>query len=273
MAKQIAVFGDVHGRSDMLKALHKKIKHFYGDIPLYSCGDLVDRGPDSSGVIQYCMDNDIEAVIGNHDDWLRRLVVNLEFEPFAMTPIMGGVATAISYGSTLAGKNGASEEDIAYEIYTGVSNEHKEWLREQEVYRKVALDSGQIYWILHAGVTEPAALSFYDDSANDDEIFQHFVKYRRSRDLLLWARPKFPYRNASIGKTTLQEDNLYKFRDGAVQIFGHTIRDEVIFGGHYIAVDTGCGTKKYDQKLSAVILPENEVVSISEDDLQEWLNK
>lgn len=271
MVDKIAVFGDVHGRSDMLKALHNKIKHFYGDIPLQSCGDLVDRGPDSSGVIQYVIDNDIGVVIGNHDDWLRRLLVDLEYEPFAMTNVMGGVSTAISYGATKAADKREPDADVAYELFTKVPIQHREWFAKQEVFKRIELTSGEIYWILHAGVTEGAAGSFLDESANDEEMLQHFLKYRQSRDLLLWARPKFPKSNAMLRRSKLKSDNLYKFRDGAVQIFGHTIRNEVIFGGHYIAVDTGCGTKKYGQTLSAVILPDNDVVTITDDDLAEWL--
>jgi hypothetical protein len=277
MIDKMAVFGDVHGRSDMLKGLHKKIKHFHGDIPLKSCGDLVDRGPDSAGVVQYCIDNYIDVVIGNHDDWLRRLCVDLEFEPFSMTTIMGGVYTAQSYGAVLAGDKQHSDADIGYELYSQIPQEHKDWLKEQPLYRKFTLSTGEIYWILHAGVTNGAAHSFYDQSVDDEGIMSHFIKYRRARDLLLWARPKFPYSNKKKGRIKRvgdeQADNLYHFRDDATQIFGHTIRNEVIMDDHYIACDTGCGTKKHGQKLSVVILPEREVISITDDDLQEWLDK
>jgi hypothetical protein len=270
MFDKIAVFGDVHGRKDMLMALHNKIKHFYGDIHLESCGDLIDRGPDSSGVIQYCIDNGIGAVIGNHDDWLRKLCIEFQFEPFAMTPIMGGVSTASSYGAFLAQDRNNSNEDIGYDIYSNVPKGHKDWLNDQPLYKKIILSSGEIYWITHAGVTNGAAHSFYKESADDDEIMSQFPKYNVTVDLLLWARPIFPYKNSHKGPNS---DDLYHFRNNATQIFGHTIRGEVIMDDHYIACDTGCGTKKYGQALSAVILPERSIVTITDDDLMEWLSK
>lgn len=31
------------------------------------CGDLIDRGPESKRVVQYCIDNKLEVVLGNHE--------------------------------------------------------------------------------------------------------------------------------------------------------------------------------------------------------------
>jgi len=274
MAKVIGIFGDTHGRSDMLEALHKKIKDLHGDIPLYSCGDLVDRGPDSAGVIQYCIDNGIEAVVGNHDDWLRRLCVNMQFDSFALAPVMGGTHTALSYGATSATgfQRGASTADIAEEIYQMVPQDHKDWLKDLPFYRKVVLDSGEVYWILHAGLTNPAANSFLSVSSNDDELMLHFLKYRRTMDLLIWARPRYPHTNSlgEVNRPGYKEDDLYQFRDGATQVFGHSIRTDAIVRDHYVALDTGCGTRSLG-KLTAIIMPSREIVTIEENDVVDWV--
>lgn len=66
MTKKIAFIGDIHGCIDELKELVDLLK----DQKIYDiwhCGDLVDRGPDSGQVIQYCIDNNIRGVLGNHD--------------------------------------------------------------------------------------------------------------------------------------------------------------------------------------------------------------
>ena len=70
--RRIAFIGDIHGCIDELKELIDLIKS-HGVSEIWHCGDLVDRGPDSGGVIQYCIDNNMPGVLGNHD----AVIVNL----------------------------------------------------------------------------------------------------------------------------------------------------------------------------------------------------
>ncbi|MDO9527084.1 MAG: metallophosphoesterase, partial [Gemmobacter sp.] len=53
--------GDIHGHLDLLRAAHRRIATDRDltedhDAPIIHLGDLVDRGPDSRGVIQYLID-------------------------------------------------------------------------------------------------------------------------------------------------------------------------------------------------------------------------
>ena len=73
--KKILCVGDIHGCLSTLQALIAKA----GPVDeIVSVGDLIDRGPDSLGVIQYCIDNNIRVCLGNHEkmaidaleDWL-----------------------------------------------------------------------------------------------------------------------------------------------------------------------------------------------------------
>lgn len=58
------VIGDIHGCLTTLQALIEKA----GPVDeIISVGDLIDRGPDSFGVIQYCIDTNIKVVLGNHE--------------------------------------------------------------------------------------------------------------------------------------------------------------------------------------------------------------
>jgi serine/threonine protein phosphatase 1 len=63
----IAVISDIHGCYHTLLELIKKIKKKYGDIPLYSVGDLVDRGNFSFEVIELIKSENIKFTKGNHD--------------------------------------------------------------------------------------------------------------------------------------------------------------------------------------------------------------
>jgi predicted phosphodiesterase len=64
---EIAVIGDIHGVLEEFKQLHENLKSL-GLNNIHCVGDLVDRGPDSAGVIRYCIENNIQSVMGNHDD-------------------------------------------------------------------------------------------------------------------------------------------------------------------------------------------------------------
>jgi predicted phosphodiesterase len=60
------IVGDVHGCAEELRLLLRKCGHAKGDRVVLA-GDLVAKGPDSHGVVQYARENGVLAVLGNHD--------------------------------------------------------------------------------------------------------------------------------------------------------------------------------------------------------------
>jgi predicted phosphodiesterase len=60
------IVGDVHGCAEELRMLLRKCGHGKGDRVVLA-GDLVAKGPDSQGVVQYARENGVLAVLGNHD--------------------------------------------------------------------------------------------------------------------------------------------------------------------------------------------------------------
>lgn len=70
---RVYAIGDVHGQLDLLRDAHARIAADGGaDAQIVHVGDLIDRGPDSRGVIAYLMDGqargrDWVVVKGNHD--------------------------------------------------------------------------------------------------------------------------------------------------------------------------------------------------------------
>ena len=72
---RVIAIGDVHGCLDELQLLVDKVNPTKEDL-LVLLGDLVDRGPDSEGVIQYLVQLQKElllySVMGNHDEKLVR---------------------------------------------------------------------------------------------------------------------------------------------------------------------------------------------------------
>ena len=63
--KQVLVIGDIHGCLDQLKQL---IALAPKGTQVYSVGDIIDRGPNSRGVIDLVRSTGIQAVRGNHEE-------------------------------------------------------------------------------------------------------------------------------------------------------------------------------------------------------------
>ena len=64
------VLGDLHGTTDLLRALMEHVKFDPDKDRLFSVGDLVDRGEDSPGALSLLLEPWFHAVIGNHEDMM-----------------------------------------------------------------------------------------------------------------------------------------------------------------------------------------------------------
>jgi len=72
------VIGDVHGCADEFEELLKALELKSGD-RVFQVGDLINRGPDSSRVLELARDYQISAILGNHE--LRLLTAHRENTP------------------------------------------------------------------------------------------------------------------------------------------------------------------------------------------------
>jgi len=73
--EKIFVIGDIHGRLDMLKRLIAKIPWRPGKDVLIFVGDYIDRGRDSTGVVDCILDliridTGVKCLLGNHEAML-----------------------------------------------------------------------------------------------------------------------------------------------------------------------------------------------------------
>lgn len=141
---RLYAIGDVHGRLDLLAAMHQRIKaeieqEAPADWRIIHLGDYVDRGPDSKGVIDFLIEareRDRRHVVlaGNHDvgflDFLK--VPN----PEGLFIRFGGIQTAQSYGveisestSTWFGKAEAAVRKGHRALVEAVPQSHTDFLR------------------------------------------------------------------------------------------------------------------------------------------------
>ena len=78
--KRIAAIGDIHGCLDELQQLLRCLEWFSLDA-VYHLGDLVDRGPDSGGVVALCRELGMPGVLGNHEESILRLWKRVQADP------------------------------------------------------------------------------------------------------------------------------------------------------------------------------------------------
>lgn len=107
--------GDIHGQLSLLQQAHAVIEHDKRqcadpDAPIVHVGDLVDRGPDSAGVVRYLREGigggaPWIVLKGNHDRLFSRFVTDPEWTDPALRTgltwlhhLIGGAATLASYG-------------------------------------------------------------------------------------------------------------------------------------------------------------------------------
>lgn len=69
MKKSRIIISDVHGCLKTLKALLEKLPE---GVPITFAGDLVDRGKDSNGVVEFVKSGGYDCVMGNHEDMMIR---------------------------------------------------------------------------------------------------------------------------------------------------------------------------------------------------------
>ncbi|WP_417806437.1 metallophosphoesterase family protein [Thioclava sp.] len=219
--------GDIHGHLEQVRAAHALIAADRAtcgdtDAPIVHLGDLVDRGPESKGVIQFLMDGQARGenwvvLRGNHD----RMFLGFLNDPAAQDPILsshvtylnprvGGEATLQSYGIPDAFSRPLSE---IVPLLGAVPQSHRDWLAAQPAYflRDAAL-------FVHAGIRPGVDLH---DQVEDD---------------LLWIREPF----------------LSDPRDhGVLVVHGHTNIQAATHYGNRLNLDSGAG---YGHPISTAVI-------------------
>ncbi|MDP6661379.1 MAG: metallophosphoesterase [Candidatus Thalassarchaeaceae archaeon] len=175
--KSVWAVGDVHGCRRTFEALLDKLDLSRGDLVL-CIGDLVDRGPDSHGVLTIVHERDeINSLLGNHElimaDALRGTSARLA--TFWKSRIGGG--------QTLASMPGNDEQQRQRAI---------EWLEFTDTLpTEVVLDR---FRLVHAGYRPHIPL---EEQTDEDRL--------KSRTVFLAERPPDVQRQVIAGHTPVQK--------------------------------------------------------------------
>lgn len=202
--------GDVHGRLDLLTELLAGIEaDSRGRSPaktfIVLLGDLVDRGPDSRGVIEmlsrYTPDFARPVyLMGNHEEFLLDILEG-DIDLVSNWLTYGGRELAASYGITEGWLLNATPQAIVQEMHRAVPPAHRDFVRGFS-------DSFRFgdYLFVHAGIRPGVALE--DQSSHD----------------MRWIREEF------LNDRT---------DHGVIVVHGHTIVGSVEERSNRIGIDTG----------------------------------
>lgn len=220
--------GDIHGHLEKLEAAHALIAEDRArcgdqDAPVVHIGDLVDRGPNCKGVIQYLIDGQARGenwvvLKGNHD---RMMEMFLREHPMVDTqllidhnwlhPRIGGIDTLASYGVDVP--DGVRTYQLHPKARAAVPESHRDYLANLPSHYRL----GDLYFA-HAGIRPGVPL---DQQTEDD---------------LCWIRKEF-YDSAAD--------------HGPLIVHGHTPVDAVTHYGNRLNIDTGAG---HGKAISAVVI-------------------
>lgn len=232
---QLYAIGDIHGHLGLLQGAHDLIAADmarHGPGPVIHLGDLVDRGPDSRGVIDFLIaglatGQDWVVLKGNHDRMFARFIAD-PFEPEPglraelswLHPRIGGSDTLRSYGIA-----NAADRPIApvhAEALAAVPTAHLNFLAACPALHR----AGDCVFV-HAGIRPGVSL---DDQTETD---------------LVWIREPFLSETVS---------------HGPLIVHGHTAIDAATHYGNRLNLDSSAA---YGGPLSAVVIEGREAALLT----------
>jgi len=261
--KHALVIGDIHGDRVALEEIISKAKSKHKDIELYSVGDMIDRGPDSKGVIQLCIDEDIKSISGNHEIWFKQFIKTGAFEKYCLEWIMGGKATIKSYIGDWNDGDWTDQTAMTTELEESIPEDHKDFISNLPLYRKLEME-GKNYWLSHTGLKKTSGDLCVELGKREGDFYEIISTLEPGN--WLWSGAKFISPNGIRRSGQKEQHNLYTFSDPSkdIQIFGHTIFPEAKLADGIVALDTGCGTKA-PYRLTGIILPTMEIITSEND--------
>jgi serine/threonine protein phosphatase 1 len=148
--ERIFVIGDIHGCLDRLELLWQRIDPRPGLDQLIFLGDYIDRGDDSSGVLDYLLElkeiyNDTVFLMGNHEKMFKDFLSGVDRSLFIYN---GGESTLKSYLVRMEnywdGRQGVLDEEALNQL---VPEQHRGFLEELKLYYET-----DGYIMVHAGL-------------------------------------------------------------------------------------------------------------------------
>lgn len=215
---RIFAIGDIHGQLQLLDRLLERFYETVRNNPadrtiLIALGDMIDRGPDSPGVLDRMIalsgdalcDASFECVClkGNHEDAMLRFMLDGALETGRVWLANGGDTTCRDYGVDVGSPSAPELARIAAELRVSVPAAHVDFMRGLKLDYVVG-----DYLFVHAGIRPGRPLDRQDPYD------------------LMWIRDEFLRSREDFGKTV---------------VHGHTPVAAPEIHRNRIALDTGAG--------------------------------
>lgn len=239
------VLADPHGCLKTLQALAAK---FPEGVPVTVAGDLIDRGPDSRGVVNFILDKGWDVVMGNHELMMleeAKVIPGGELMPEriyvdnynGIWTMNGGDACLRSYRdfkpydeetAKMFGRKGDWFTDLE------TFKKHFQWMRGLPPfieYKDVKNANGDYLMVSHSTASRHWA-----------EKDQNAQKWNQFVQTTIWDRNPMPPKIPGV----------YNIYGHTPQIGGPTVKE------HFACVDGGCYLKKDARfgKMYAIMFPE-----------------
>jgi serine/threonine protein phosphatase 1 len=207
LGERVYAIGDIHGRLDLLEGIVRAIEdddaaRDTADTTIILLGDLIDRGPDSAGVVTMAREwqkrRKVRILSGNHEEMF--LLSFYKLASFRNFVRIGGRETVLSYVDKAA-YDAAGIEEAQQMMIEAVPREDREFLHGFETMIRIG-----DYVFVHAGI-------------NPDLEVEH----QQAADCR-WIREPFLSHNGDFG---------------CVVVHGHTVTGEAVFRPNRIGIETG----------------------------------
>lgn len=215
------IIGDVHGCLSELKALLDMCSLQPAD-QLFFIGDLIDKGPDSVGVVKYVYELslklNVKLILGNHEEKFLRYLRNKKENPKALKEM-------IILPDFLTLEENLTEEELNF-LY-------------QSYYSFRIADTNII--LIHGGLPGTCKLQFdvnYQYNIHSPKVFKHLDLITKTRYLDVFGD------FISLGQENKDSSfwaDIYDGKFGTI-LFGHQpfFQDKPVFFNNAVGLDLGC---------------------------------
>lgn len=183
---RVWVVGDVHGFEQTMQELVEQLHLTENDWVVF-LGDLIDRGPNSYGVVQAVLQHPhMTSVLGNHETMMLEHFYSDQIDAFGDDIHLwwrnGGDTTVQSYEKAFGLEGCDGDEDLMYSCVS----KHQEWMAT--LPSQIVLNRWRL---VHAGYHPDLPL----DEQSEDEYFWIRDKFHRTK------KPVDPKRTVIFGHT------------------------------------------------------------------------
>jgi serine/threonine protein phosphatase 1 len=209
----IAVIGDIHGCYHTLVKLVDQLDRYFPNVPIYSVGDLVDRGNFSFEVVELFLERKIFFAPGNHD---------LMFADHFQKP---NSLFARSWFD-----NGAETTLRSYQNRFNKVDEHLSYINSMPLFF-----NNDDCFISHAGISNRFDKFINESVIKDDNLLLDILRPSLDTDYgILWCRERL----LNLGK---------------LQVVGHTRMPEPKYDSQSNTIYIDCGAVSGNKLVAVII--------------------